>query len=190
MKKLFTYIPAVMIGCKDEATLNELLNIAKKNKLEILDIFSSYAITNVENHVSIKKFNPGFVTFYSGLAGLLISILVLPFFQQNYPLNFGTKPSLPLLSFVPVAFVLIILFSSLGVAGYWLIHENLLPGQKNKVYLNDTDAICLLIRTNGNREKISQIFESVPDINFSEESYIRQEIALPIPVKFDWNKSK
>lgn len=187
MIKIFEEIPVIKLKTRNEDSFIRVMELAFKNGLKPADIFMPYPVDIPENKLLQKKKRPGTIAFLSGLAGLVVAIIFLPYYQLGYPLNFGTKPDLPLLAFVPPAFVLVILFAAIATFIYFMVSEHLIPGQQPKIYCleSTSDHFCILFRKKDIPDLSEHYFREIDHLEISEDVYFRQTISLPIPLKIN-----
>lgn len=185
MIKIFDKIAVIKITSESEQLFKNIIQLVSENNFKLIDVFTPHSFDINENIIKPKKFYAGKVAFLCGLAGLICAVILIPYFQLGYNLNFGIKPPLPLLSLIPPFFVFFVLFAGIGVFVYFLITENILPGQQPKIYCGNatSNQYCLLIEKNNPADFYENIFKDIAGIKIEEDIYINQKINLPVPLK-------
>ena len=177
MKKLFEYIPVVKAEFNSENDFIKAIEFISGNGISVQEVFMPYPVETAEDYMKTKPFHAGKVAFWSGVAGLALAVVLLPWFQLSYPLTYGNKPAIPYISFIPVGFALFILFGALGLVLSFFLREHLFPGQENKIYTHSK--FCILLEKGVDTEFLKEFPETV----ISDELYISQQYKLPLPLK-------
>lgn len=102
----------------EESTVVNAARKVREAGFTKFDALSPYPIHAMEEACGIKRSNIPYVTFVSGLIGLLAG-LALTYYTSvtDWPVNIGGKPLFSLPAFVPVMFEVTILFAALCSVG-------------------------------------------------------------------------
>lgn len=101
---------------------------------KIDDVYTPFAVHGLDKAMGLKESRLHIVAFLFGLFGLAFALWFESYMSVfDWPMNIGGKPHFPLPSFIPVAFEVTVLITSLGMVGTFLIRANLIPGSTNKI---------------------------------------------------------
>ncbi len=160
----------------DEEILADAINKAKKDKLDIMDVYTPFPIHGLEKVLGLEESRLHIVGFIFGTLGALVSFLGMTWiFVGDWPTIFGGKPYFSLPSFVPIIFEITVLFCAIGMVVVFYIVCGLGFGVNNPV-LDDRitdDKFCLAFRTNGMNQDQLDNLKSFFQSTGAEEVYTR-----------------
>lgn len=181
MKEIVSSQKAMMAVFSSEESLKKALELLQSSKAEILEIRSPYDLDLPQINTNRFTQNAGRITFWCGIAGFILSFLGLIYLHTELPVQFAGKPLIPWPSFIIPAFLGAILCSTLGLCLSFFAYSHIIPGQQQVDYncKSNDDSFCLIF-TSSNQYKISELTEELTEI-----SYLKQNIALPFPIKME-----
>ncbi len=102
----------------DEDTVVNAARKVRESGFSKFDAISPYPIHAMEAACGIKRSPIPYVTFVSGVVGLLAG-LALTYYTSviDWPINVGGKPLFSLPAFIPIIFELTVLFAALSSVG-------------------------------------------------------------------------
>jgi hypothetical protein len=122
----------VLVGVFErEPDLLDAAAAARRAGLEIVDVFTPYAVHGLDQIIDARPTRLPWVCFILGLAGAVAAIL----FQQwstamSWPINIGGKPWNSVPAFVPVAFEVMVFLAGMGTVAAFFWAARLLPGRR------------------------------------------------------------
>ncbi len=142
----------------DEEVLMSAIKKAKKQHLDIMDVYSPFPIHGLDPVLGLEESRLHVVGFLFGFTGLLTALIGISWifggsllFEGDWPTIFGVKPYWSLPAFIPITFELTILFTAIGMTVVFYIICGLGFGVDNPI-LDDRitdDKFCLAFQTNG-----------------------------------------
>jgi hypothetical protein len=141
----------------DEEVLLKAVRKAKKQHLDIMDVYSPFPIHGLDPVLGLEESRLHIVGFLFGLTGTLTALIGISWifggsllFKGDWPTIFGGKPYWSLPSFIPITFELTVLFCAIGMTVVFYIICGLGFGVDNPI-LHDRitdDKFCLAFQTN------------------------------------------
>lgn len=142
----------------DEEILMSAIKKARKQHLDIMDVYSPFPIHGMEKVLGLEESRLHVVGFLFGMTGTLTALIGISWifggnllFSGDWPTIFGGKPYWALPSFVPITFEMTVLFCAIGMTVVFYIICGLGFGVNNPI-LHDRitdDKFCLAFQTNG-----------------------------------------
>ncbi|MBK8519035.1 MAG: DUF3341 domain-containing protein [Saprospiraceae bacterium] len=130
----------------DEEDLLRAVKTAKKDHLEIHDVFSPFPVHGLDQLLELEESRLHQAGFIYGALGTLTAFLGMTWiYTKDWPNIFGGKPYWSVPAFIPITFELTVLFSAIGMTVTFYIINGLGPGVVNK-HLDDRitdDKFCL-----------------------------------------------
>jgi len=128
----------------DEEILLDAVRQAKKDHLDIMDVFTPFPIHGLDPILGLAE---------SRLhqAGFVYGAIMTWVFTRDWPIIFGGKPYWSVPAFIPITFELTVLFAAIGMVVTFYVICGLGPGVTNEV-LDDRitdDKFCIAFQTNG-----------------------------------------
>jgi len=151
----------------DEEILLDAVRKAKKEHLEIMDVFTPFPIHGLDPILGLAESRLHQAGFVYGATGTCTAFLFMTWvFTRDWPIIFGGKPYWSVPAFIPITFELTVLFAAIGMVVTFYVICGLGPGVTNEV-LDDRitdDKFCLAFQTNGYSEdqidKLKSFFNS------------------------------
>ncbi len=141
----------------DEVVLMNAIKKAKKQHLDIMDVYSPFPIHGLDTVLELEESRLHVVGFVFGTLGMLIALIGMSWisggsllFEGDWQTNFGGKPYWSLPAFVPIIFEMTVLFCAIGMTVVFYIICGLGFGVNNPI-LDDRitdDKFCLAFQTN------------------------------------------
>ena len=141
----------------DEEILMSAIRKAKKQHLDILDVYSPFPIHGLDSVLELEESRLHVVGFIFGFTGLLTALIGISWifggsvmFEGDWPTIVGGKPNWSLPAFVPIIFEMTVLFCAIGMTVVFYIICGLGFGVKNPI-LDDRitdDKFCISFQTN------------------------------------------
>jgi hypothetical protein len=102
---------------------------ARKEGLDIVDVYTPYAVHGLDRAMGLPHSRLPWVTFLLGLAGGL-AIAIFQFWASavDWPINVGGKPWNSLPAFVPAIFEVTVLCGGVGIVIAFILWAGLRPG--------------------------------------------------------------
>jgi molybdopterin-containing oxidoreductase family membrane subunit len=143
---------------KDEKNFIRAIKQAIKNGFSIRNVFTPFPVHEIDEILKLKHSRIPNVAFIAGVIGALSGFLFQVWINTiSWPLNFGGKPHLAILSFIPVTFELTILFSAIGSVLAFLYKSKLFPGAKQATSEATDDRFIAVFDIKG--EKADKLLE-------------------------------
>jgi Protein of unknown function (DUF3341) len=142
----------------DEVVLMSAIKKAKKQHLDIMDVYSPFPIHGLDSVLELEESRLHIVGFIFGMTGTLTALIGMSWifggsmlFEGDWPTIFGGKPYWSLPAFIPIVFEMTVLFCAIGMTVVFYIICGLGFGVNNPI-LDDRitdDKFCLAFQTNG-----------------------------------------
>ena len=142
----------------DEEVLLSAIRKAKKQHLDIMDVYSPFPIHGMDTAFDLEESRLHVVGFLFGFTGLLTALIGISWifggsmmFDGDWPTIFGGKPYWALPAFIPITFEMTVLFCAIGMTVVFYIICGLGFGVNNPI-LDDRitdDKFCIAFQTNG-----------------------------------------
>jgi hypothetical protein len=114
---------------KSEDDILQATRAARKEGLEIVDVFTPYAVHGMDRAMGLPPSRIPWVCFLLGLAGgLAITIFQYWASAVDWPINVGGKPWQSWLAFIPVIFEVTVLCGGVGTVLFFIFWAGLRPG--------------------------------------------------------------
>lgn len=125
----------------DEEKLLNAIRKAKKDHLEIFDVYSPFPVHGIDQALGLSESRLHIAGFVYGALGTLTAFLGMTWiFTKDWPIIFGGKPYWAVPSFIPITFELTVLFAAWGMTITFYTICGLWPGVENpQVDLRTTD---------------------------------------------------
>ena len=126
-------VPVWAVFDREQALLSAVVDIRHRG-LDIVDIFSPYAVHGLEHAAGFKRSRMHRVAFVFGSLGVLCA-LALQYWTTaiSWPINVGNKPWNSWPAFIPVTFEMTVLFAGVGSVLVFLGLSRLWPGRRAKL---------------------------------------------------------
>jgi hypothetical protein len=117
-----------------ENDILQATSAARKEGLEIVDVFTPYAIHGMDRAMGLAPSRIPWVCFLLGLAGgAAIAIFQYWASAVDWPINVGGKPWQSWLAFAPVIFEVTVLCGGVGTVLFFIFWAGLRPGLESPV---------------------------------------------------------
>ncbi len=130
----------------DEEDLLTAVRKAKKDHLEIHDVYSPFPVHGLDPLLGLEESRLHQAGFIYGALGTLTAFLGMTWiFTKDWPIIFGGKPYWSVPAFIPIIFELTVLFAAIGMTVTFYIINGLGPGVVNN-HLDDRitdDKFCI-----------------------------------------------
>jgi hypothetical protein len=130
----------------DEEDLLRAVKIAKRDHLEIHDVYSPFPVHGLDPILGLEESRLHQAGFVYGALGTCTAFLGMTWiFTKDWPNIFGGKPYWSVPAFIPITFELTVLFAAIGMTVTFYIINGLGPGVVNK-HLDDRitdDKFCI-----------------------------------------------
>jgi hypothetical protein len=125
----------------DEEKLLNAIRKAKKDHLEIFDVYSPFPVHGIDQALGLSESRLHIAGFVFGALGTLTAFLGMTWiFTRDWPIIFGGKPHWAVPAFIPITFELTVLFAAWGMTITFYTICGLWPGVENpQVDLRTTD---------------------------------------------------
>lgn len=124
----------------DEGAVLAATKAARAAGLEIVDVYTPYAVHGLDEAMGLAPSRLTYVCFAAGATGAGLALAFQIWVSTvSWPLNVGGKPFLSLPAFIPVTFELTVLAAALVSAAAFLARSRLFPGKKARVLPRVTD---------------------------------------------------
>lgn len=186
MPKLIKSTNCIMGVYDDDTVFLEAIKKIRGKNFRIKNAMTPFPVHGLEKALGLRESKLGYLAFFFGAIGGTLGFLLMTYAMHiSFPLNIGGKPTLPVLSFVPITFELTVLISALGMTIFYLLRNNLLPGFEPKIYhpRATEDRFVLLIEKNNSENAIKKTLEESGAVEIQDEDYLEQNAPVPLPVK-------
>ena len=150
---------------------------ARKEGLEIVDVYTPYAIHGLDRAMGLPPSRLPWVCFLLGLFGGL-SMAIFQYWASavDWPINVGGKPWHSWLAFTPVIFEVTVLCAGVGTVLAFVLYTGLKPGAVSPLAdLRVTDdRFALVLGDTGNRANVETLLSK-----FHPESIEAREMDDP-----------
>lgn len=148
----------------DEEILMRAVAQAKKDHLEIMDVYSPFPVHGLDPILGLEESRLHIAGFVYGLIGTLTAFLGMSWiFTKDWPIIFGGKPYWSVPAFIPITFELTVLFAAVGMVVSFYIVCGLGPGVTNN-YLDDRitdDKFCIAFdKSEADAGKVEEFLKS------------------------------
>jgi hypothetical protein len=114
---------------KSEDDILEATRAARKEGLDIVDVFTPYAVHGMDRAMGLPPSRIPWVCFLLGLfGGLTIAIFQYWASAVDWPINVGGKPWHSWAAFTPVIFEVTVLCGGVGTVLFFIVWAGLRPG--------------------------------------------------------------
>jgi Protein of unknown function (DUF3341) len=123
----------VLIGVfENEGDVFRATAAARKEGLDIVDVYTPYAVHGLDRAMGLPHSRLPWVTFLLGLFGAL-TITIFQFWASavDWPINIGGKPWNSWPAFVPAIFEMTVLFGGVGIVLAFFVWAGLRPGRQS-----------------------------------------------------------
>jgi hypothetical protein len=125
----------VLVGIFErEGDILQATKAARKEGLEIVDVFTPYAVHGMDRAMGLPQSRLPWVTFLLGLTGAL-SMTIFQYWASavDWPINVGGKPWHSWPAFAPVIFEVTVLLGGVGTVVAFIVWAGLKPGAESPV---------------------------------------------------------
>lgn len=136
----------------DEEILKSAVIKANEDHLQIMDVFTPFAVHGLDALLDLKESRLHIGGFVFGLIGTLTAFLGMTWIHtRDWPQIFGGKPHWAILSFIPITFELTVLFSAIGMVVTFYVINGQGPGVMNPILHTSItdDKFCIAFETGG-----------------------------------------
>ncbi len=130
----------------DEQDLLKAVKTAKKDHLEIHDVFTPFPVHGLDPILGLEESRLHQAGFIYGALGTLTAFLGMTWiFTKDWPNIFGGKPYWSVPAFIPITFEMTVLFAAIGMTVTFYVINGLGPGVVNN-HLDDRitdDKFCI-----------------------------------------------
>lgn len=134
----------------DEEILKSAVIKANEDHLQIMDVFTPFAVHGLDPILDLKESRLHIGGFVYGLTGTLTAFLGMTWIHtRDWPQIIGGKPFWSILAFVPITFELTVLFASIGMVTTFYVINGQGPGVMNPILhpsITD-DKFCIAFET-------------------------------------------
>jgi hypothetical protein len=158
----------------DEQDLLKAVKMAKKEHLEIHDVFTPFPVHGLDPILGLEESRLHYAGFVYGFLGTATAFGVMTWvFTRDWPIIFGGKPYWSVPAFIPITFELTVLFAAIGMTVSFYTVCGLGPGVKNPT-LDDRitdDKFCIAFDISGKSDSEVQSLKSffatsgAPEVN-------------------------
>ena len=108
----------------DEEILLDAIKRAKKDHLEIWDVFTPFPVHGLDPLLGLAESRLHVAGFVYGAIGTLTAFLGMTWgFTRDWPMIFGGKPYWSVPAFIPITFELTVLFCAIGmVVSFYIVN--------------------------------------------------------------------
>jgi hypothetical protein len=147
---------------------------ARKEGLEIVDVYTPYAIHGLDRAMGLPPSRLPWVCFLLGLLGA-VTMTIFQFWASavSWPINVGGKPWNSLHAFVPAIFEITVLCGGVGTVLFFFWWAGMRPGQQSA--MSDTrvtdDRFALVLRQTGatfNRSAVEALLKRFHAVTIEE----------------------
>jgi len=119
---------------KNEDDVVGATNAARKQGLEIVDVYAPYAVHGLDRAMGLPPSRLPWVTFVLGLTGA-VTMSVFQYWASavSWPINVGGKPWHSWPAFAPVIFEVTVLLGGVGTVAFFIFWAGLRPGNESPV---------------------------------------------------------
>jgi hypothetical protein len=149
-------------------------NAARKEGLEIVDVYAPYAIHGLDRAMGLPPSRIPWVCFLLGLFGA-VTITIFQFWASavSWPINVGGKPWNSLPAFVPVIFEVTVLCAGVGTVAFFIWYSGLRPGLPSSMsdFRVTDDHFALVLRQTGvafNRANVEALLKRFHAVQIEE----------------------
>lgn len=121
----------------DEEDLKSAVKAAKKDHLDIMDVFTPFPVHGLDPILGLKESRLHIMGFIYGAIGASFGFGVMTWvFTSDWPIIFGGKPYWSVPAFIPITFEMTVLFAAWGMTLTFYTICGLWPGVKAKILDN------------------------------------------------------
>ena len=119
---------------KNEDDVMGATTAARKQGLEIVDVYTPYAVHGLDRAMGLPPSRLPWVTFLLGLTGA-VTMSVFQYWASavSWPINVGGKPWHSWPAFAPVIFEVTVLLGGVGTVAFFIFWSGLRPGNESPV---------------------------------------------------------
>ncbi len=147
----------------DEKDLLNAIRNVRKESIEIDDVFTPFPVPGIEDAMGIKMTRIPVAAFIIGLCACIIALAVMAWMMGiDWPINYGGKPYIPWLSFIPITFEFTVLSAGIGMVAILLYACKLKPSSKQHpidIRATDDKFILAINSDPGNKEKVQSLLK-------------------------------
>lgn len=106
-----------VVACfDDEGVLFPAVKKVRNAGYKIKDVYTPYPVHGLDHALGMRQTSLHTAGFIYGITGTMTALGCMSWiFTQDWPLNIGGKPHLPLPAFIPIIFELTVLFAAVGM---------------------------------------------------------------------------
>lgn len=110
-------IKRFVVGCfDDEAVLFPAVKKVRNAGYKIQDVYTPYPVHGLDHALGMRQTSLHTAGFIYGITGTITALGSMSWiFANDWPLNIGGKPNIPLPAFIPITFELTVLFAAVGM---------------------------------------------------------------------------
>ncbi|HEY8387056.1 MAG TPA: DUF3341 domain-containing protein [Parasegetibacter sp.] len=110
-------IKKFIVGCfDDEAVLFPAVKQVRTAGYKIHDVYTPFPVHGLDHAMGLRETSLHTAGFIYGITGTTTALGFMSWiFTQDWPMNIGGKPHLPLPAFIPITFELTVLFAAVGM---------------------------------------------------------------------------
>ena len=149
---------------------------ARKQGLDIVDVYTPYAVHGLDRAMGLPPSRLPWVTFLLGLFGC-VSMSVFQYWASavDWPINVGGKPWHSWPAFAPVIFEVTVLLGGVGTVAFFIFWSGLRPGNQSPYTdLRVTDDRFALVLGQGgagsNRGAVESLLKTFHPVTIEERS--------------------
>ena len=167
---------------KNEDDIVKATAAARKEGLEIVDVYTPYAIHGLDRAMGLPPSRLPWVTFLLGLFGA-VTMTAFQYWASavDWPINVGGKPWNSLPAFIPAIFEVTVLLGGVGTVVAFIVWAGLKPGGHSPLadlrVTDDRFALVLGQTERYNRAKVEAFLTQFHPVAVEE-----RELALGRPV--------
>ena len=148
---------------------------ARKQGLDIVDVYTPYAVHGLDRAMGLPPSRLPWVTFILGLTGAL-TMTIFQYWASavDWPINVGGKPWHSWPAFAPVIFEVTVLLGGVGTVLFFLFWSGLRPGNQSPVgdlrVTDDRFALVLGQGAGSNRGAVETLLKTFHPIAIEERT--------------------
>jgi hypothetical protein len=185
MKSIFRTYRGLLLHSTHFESFEQAFLKLQEHKIPISDIFSPHPLEDQFKTYERKKFRAGFFSLIGGLIGTVLALIAIKIIHNSYPMIYSEFATGTFFSFIPVIFVLCILFAALFLVIGFFVSNHLLPGQINPVLHKEFSSVrygIFIESKEADRIDMEKI-QAIPWLEIENISFRKQEKKLPFPIK-------
>ncbi len=149
-----------VVACfDDEAVLFPAVKKVRNAGYKIHDIYTPFPVHGLDHAMGLRETSLHTAGFIYGITGTTTALTFMSWvFTQDWPLNIGGKPHLPLPAFIPITFELTVLFAAVGMVLTFCYLCQLAPFvKKHHFHPRATDDLFVMVLETSSRTNVGDL---------------------------------